>query len=97
MKSIDEEAIGVWVGLDWADEEPAYALRISGSSEIETGDVKLNTGGTAELDQRAATKERRRLGRDRRGTEPGSSAVCADGLRFCVDLPDQPEVLEQLP
>ena len=40
MKSIDEEAIGVWVGLDWADEEPAYALRISGSSEIETGDVK---------------------------------------------------------
>ena len=40
MKSIDEEAIGVWVGLDWADEEPAYALRISGSSKIETGDVK---------------------------------------------------------
>ena len=30
----------MWVGLDWADEEPAYALRISGSSEIETGDVK---------------------------------------------------------
>ena len=42
MKPIDEEGIGVWVGLDWADEEHAYALRMSGSSEIETGDVKVN-------------------------------------------------------
>ena len=40
MKPIDEETIGVWVGLDWADQEHAYALRMSGSSEIETGDVK---------------------------------------------------------
>lgn len=40
MKPIEEEAIGAWVGLDWADEEHAYALRMSGSSEIETGDVK---------------------------------------------------------
>ena len=40
MKPIDEQSIGVWVGLDWADEEHAYALRMSGSSEIETGDVK---------------------------------------------------------
>jgi len=40
MKPIDEETIGVWVGLDWADQEHAYALRMSGSSAIETGDVK---------------------------------------------------------
>ena len=40
MKPIEEEAIGVCVGLDWADQEHAYALRMSGSSEIETGDVK---------------------------------------------------------
>jgi transposase len=40
MKPIDEGGIGVWVGLDWADEEHAYGLRMSGSSEIETGEVK---------------------------------------------------------
>ena len=40
MKPIEEQTIGVWVGLDWADQEHAYALRMSGSSEIETGDVK---------------------------------------------------------
>ena len=40
MKPIDEETIGVWVGVDWADEEHVYALRMSGSSEIESGDVK---------------------------------------------------------
>ena len=40
MKPIEEEAIGVCVGLDWADQEHAYALRMSGSSEIERGNVK---------------------------------------------------------
>ena len=44
MKPIEEQTIGVWVGLDWADQEHAYALRMSGSSEIETGDVKQTPG-----------------------------------------------------
>jgi len=40
MKRIDEERIAVWVGLDWADEEHVYALRMAGSERIETGSVK---------------------------------------------------------
>jgi transposase len=40
MKQIDEERIAVWVGLDWADEEHVYALRMAGSERIETGSVK---------------------------------------------------------
>lgn len=40
MKQINDEQIGIWVGLDWADEEHAYALQRSGSSEVETGVVQ---------------------------------------------------------
>ena len=98
MKPIEEQTIGVWVGLDWADQEHAYALRMSGSSEIETGGRQ--------------TKHRRPCRswinglRERSGG--GWVAIAVEQSRgallyalmdydFCVDLPDQPEVLEPLP
>jgi hypothetical protein len=40
LQRIAAEEITVWVGLDWADERPAYALQRTGSSEIETGSVE---------------------------------------------------------
>lgn len=40
MQLIDEKKIGVWTGMDWADEKHTYALKVSGSSQIERGQVE---------------------------------------------------------
>lgn len=40
MKRSEEDQITVWVGLDWADEEHAYALQMAGSERIETGTIE---------------------------------------------------------
>jgi len=40
MTQIETDKITAWIGLDWGDEEHAYALKMSGSSQIESGGIK---------------------------------------------------------
>ena len=61
MKQIPTQ-YAAYIGLDWADQEHAYALQRSGSSEIETGQVKQTPEALQSWIRNWAARARRKVG-----------------------------------